>query len=388
VKLLSNTVDAECLVTGDIRCLQPDETIKEVTCEANEKCHVSRRFTTDIDQFGLETLELELLRGCVSFEYDKTTKIITEVMATKTRYCSSNEIKNCSARNQTVLCYERPDRNGNVGTCVDTGQENLGCQTCVSRSYTENNKISTKTNPSCSENDPTRQTLQKNSSCPSGVCQCQLHTEHILQTFNDGNIIIERGAFSRGAATLTNSVDRATNQTTIFCDDRSTCDQITFDSLPCELEVPTTTTVELTTTVAAPLTTLSPTMSTVNEQTATTEITTTSKSSISTGQSTEPTSRSYPSMTTTTTRIVPSSTTAFSSTSGSTLTDTPVSNDTKALTNAVISLSVICFLLILMMVLLGLHHKRITKKLRNQRLQHRTYMLSRVQSDYSNRGYG
>ena len=139
--------------------------------------------------------------------------------------------------------------------------------------------------------------------------------------------------------------------------------KITFDSLPCELEVPTTTTVEVTTTVTAPLTTLSPTLSTVNEQTTITEIT--SKSIISTGQLTDSTSRSYPSMTTTTTRKVLSSTTALlTSTSGNTLTDTPVPNDTKALKNAVISLSVICFLLVLIMVLLGLHHKRITKKLR------------------------
>ena len=68
-------------------------------------------------------------------------------MATKTRYCSSDEIKNCDERNQTVLCYERPDNDGNVGTCLDTGQENLGCQACVSNSYKKNNEISTHTNP-------------------------------------------------------------------------------------------------------------------------------------------------------------------------------------------------------------------------------------------------
>ena len=124
-----------------------DETIKEVTCEANEKCHVRRRFTTDIDQYGLETLELELLRGCVSFEYDKTVKKINEVISSKNRYCTSNEISNCDTENQTVLCYNRPDIHGNVGTCVNTGQENLGCQTCTSRSYKENEKISTETNP-------------------------------------------------------------------------------------------------------------------------------------------------------------------------------------------------------------------------------------------------
>ena len=264
--------------------------------------------------------------------------LVAENKLVETHHCSSHNSSCDGQKERTFYCNHKSTWKD--GQCDSTKDDFIGCFACSSGYYYTDSGQPVRVHgldSTCEEPDTMGNV--RNIECPSGVCHCHSHrerTETIIVSGEENHTIVEEH-FTRGLAFITDDVSRVTNQTTVFCDDRFECDAIGFDYIPCEFEVTTTTTVATTTT------------------STTTTTTTTSSTSV-------------PAVTTSISTAEPTLATSHA-TSGSSSPDLTVTTHVEEQTNdalrdAVISLSVICFLLVLGLALFALHHRRIARKMR------------------------